>query len=62
MSEIENLKERVGDLEKHYIKYSVAVATKLYRLEKTINWLSFATSLSFVLSFLLIAHIGIYER
>lgn len=57
---INNLKDGLRSLELDHIEFTVGVAKKLYSLENTISWLSIATSLSFLLAFLLIAHIARY--
>lgn len=56
--EIEEFKARVRLLEKDYITLSVTLFNKIYSLEKTINYLGLATSISFLLAFLFIGHIA----
>ncbi len=56
--EIEEFKARVRLLEKDYVTLSVTLFNKIYSLEKTINYLGLATSISFLLSFLLIGHVA----
>lgn len=58
MDEIEIIKERIHGLEGDYLNLMQYSMKRIWQLEKTINWLSLATSLSFLLSFLLIAHVA----
>lgn len=58
MDEIEIIKERIRGLEGDYLNLMQYSMKRIWQLEKTINWLSLATSLSFLLAFLLIAHVA----
>lgn len=60
MDEIENLKDRIRELEKNYFNFSVSLSEKLYRLEKIINRLTIMTSFSFLIVFLMIGRIAKY--
>lgn len=56
VKEIESINEKLRALEFHITAREKLLYMQIYKLEKTINWLSIATSLSFLVAFLLIAH------